>query len=181
MNGYRFYPHKIKGEGFFLSVIRKLEAQPEARVKAKKALNSVPKKIGEQIKQWVKQENGFFYEWNNSIHVIPATSLEEIEFIVHHLRIIQAGTCLASAKHEKLIPEHASALSIDLNDSLFEKIELTLEESLHYLRKDPIQLTTSPKGFALVTYRGIRLGWVNVLDNRVNNLYPKEWRIKMAI
>ena len=113
--------------------------------------------------------------------MIPTILNDEIEFIIHHLRIVQAGTCLASAKHEKLIPEHASALSIEINREIFEQIELSLEDALRYLRKDPIQITTSPKGFALVTYKTIPLGWVNVLDNRVNNLYPKEWRIKMAI
>ena len=113
--------------------------------------------------------------------MIPALLYDEIEFIIHHLKIIRAGTCLASAKHEKLIPEHAAALSIELNNTLFERIELIRDDALRYLRKDAIQITTSPKGFALVTYQTIPLGWVNVLDNRVNNLYPKEWRIKMAI
>jgi len=181
INGYRFYPHKVKGEGFFLSAIRKLEPQAEIRLKSKKSLNASSKKISEEIKKWITAKDIFFYEWNNSIHVIPSTLTEEIEFIIQHLRIIQAGTCLASAKHEKLIPEHPSALSIELNKALFQQIEVTKEEALHYLKKESIQVTGAQKGFALVTYQSNSLGWINVLDNRVNNLYPKDWRIKMAV
>src|SRR5688572_13773005 len=37
LKGYRCYPHKVKGEGFFLSAIRKNEPQEELRIKSKKA------------------------------------------------------------------------------------------------------------------------------------------------
>jgi NOL1/NOP2/fmu family ribosome biogenesis protein len=32
-------------------------------------------------------------------------------------------------------------------------------------------------GWAVVTYRSLPLGWIKLLQNRVNNYYPKEWRI----
>ncbi|MBM3453438.1 MAG: hypothetical protein FJX84_09915, partial [Bacteroidetes bacterium] len=30
-------------------------------------------------------------------------------------------------------------------------------------------------------YKGQGLGWINHLGNRFNNLYTKEWRIRMRI
>ncbi|MFZ2906999.1 MAG: rRNA methyltransferase [Cyclobacteriaceae bacterium] len=180
IHGYRFYPHKVKGEGFFLSAIRKTGTQQEFRLKSKNKIATPPKKIIEQLKSWVLNESVQFYSWNDIAHAIPGNQVEEIEFLINHLKIIQAGTPIASAKHDKLIPEHAAALSIELQKDNFQQIDVNLEDALHYLRKEPIQLSNTPKGFALVTYNRLPLGWINVLDNRSNNLYPKEWRIRMA-
>lgn len=180
VEGYRFYPHKVKGEGFFLSVVRKKETQQEFRIKTKSKLASPPKKIIEQLKSWVQNESTQFHYWNDIAYAIPENQIEEIEFLIHHLKIIVAGTPFVTAKHDKLIPEHAAALSIALRKDNFQHIDVNLQEALHFLRKEPIQSGTTPKGFALVMYNNLALGWVNVLDNRSNNLYPKEWRIRMA-
>jgi 16S rRNA C967 or C1407 C5-methylase (RsmB/RsmF family)/NOL1/NOP2/fmu family ribosome biogenesis protein len=181
MHGYRFYPHKVVGEGFFLSVVRKVEPQNEFRLKPKKVLTIASKKISEQLKTWITSDDKLFFEWNHAIHMIPASKADEIEFLIQHLKIVHAGTTLVNAKHDKLIPEHSSALSIELQIKNFELIEVSLEEALNYLKKESVQLPTHhiPRGFALITHKQIPLGWVNVLDNRINNLYPKEWRIRM--
>jgi hypothetical protein len=34
-------------------------------------------------------------------------------------------------------------------------------------------------GWNIVTYKGINLGFVNNIGNRVNNYFPVEWRIRM--
>jgi NOL1/NOP2/fmu family ribosome biogenesis protein len=180
IKGYRFYPHLVKGEGFFLSAIRKKEVQQELRIKTKRSISLTPKKITEQVHEWMLHDTATFFSWNDIVFAIPQNQVEEIEFLIQHLKIVQAGTAFIIAKHDKLIPEHAAALSIELKKNHFQQIEVNLEEALHFLRKEPIQIGTTPKGFALVTYNNLSLGWVNVLDNRANNLYPKEWRIRMA-
>lgn len=177
--GYRFFPHLVKGEGFFLSAFRKKDSQHEVRIKTKNRLTVPSKKIQEQIDNWVSIASQKYYVWNDVINCIPAHQFDEIEFLIYQLRIVTAGTHMATIKHEKLIPEHAFALSNYLNKSNFQNIEVSLEVALQYLRKDPIQLHAS-RGFGLITYQQLPLGWVNILDNRVNNLYPKEWRIRMS-
>ncbi|HEU5289798.1 MAG TPA: rRNA methyltransferase [Cyclobacteriaceae bacterium] len=179
LEGYRCYPHQVKGEGFFLSVVCKKDSQEELRAKSKKSLQAPPKKIIEQLNEWILKESKFF-TWNEIVYSLPQTQLEQVEFLSQYLKIVQAGIPFATTKHDKLIPEHGSSLSIDLQKSHFHQIEVGLEEALHFLRKEPIQSGNSPRGFALVTYQQLPLGWVNVLDNRSNNLYPKEWRIRMA-
>ena len=37
------------------------------------------------------------------------------------------------------------------------------------------------QGFQLMTFQNESLGWIKHLGNRFNNLYPKEWRIRMNI
>jgi NOL1/NOP2/fmu family ribosome biogenesis protein len=52
-----------------------------------------------------------------------------------------------------------------------------LEDALHYLRREDLRLGEPLKGWALMRYRGMNLGWAKILPNRVNNYYPKEMRI----
>ncbi len=86
--------------------------------------------------------------------------------------------CLA-IKHDKLVPEHALALSTELNRGMFPAMGLSLQDALTYLRKEPVQTQGAPRGFNVVTYEGLGLGWANVLPGRMNNMYPSEWRIRM--
>ena len=50
--GYRFFPHKVKGEGFYLSCFRKSQAQNIIKLKAAQVekANEGEKKI---IKKWI--------------------------------------------------------------------------------------------------------------------------------
>ncbi|HEY3429303.1 MAG TPA: rRNA methyltransferase [Cyclobacteriaceae bacterium] len=178
--GYRFYPHKIKGEGFFLSVIRKLDEHSAARFKSKKSLDVPPRKIIDQLKEWVSKHNIQFQSHIDLVFSIPSSLQQSVEYLAQHLKIVHAGTSIATLKHDKLIPEHALALSINLKRGQFPELEVSLEEALNYLRKEPIQTGSAKKGYCLITYKQLALGWINVLDNRSNNLYPKEWRIRMA-
>ena len=40
-------------------------------------------------------------------------------------------------------------------------------------------LNNAAKGWNIVTYNGINLGFVNNIGKRVNNYFPVEWRIRM--
>jgi NOL1/NOP2/fmu family ribosome biogenesis protein len=66
-----------------------------------------------------------------------------------------------------------------LNRNFFYNMQLDESSALQYLRKETIPSSSRNKGFALVTFENTCLGWVNILDNRINNLYPSEWRIRM--
>ena len=102
------------------------------------------------------------------------------EFLCRQLHIVSKGTALAEVKHDKLIPEHAFALLTNLNKEHFRQIELTEKQALAYLRKENLVVGEGERGFALLTFNGNGLGWVNLLGNRLNNLYPSNWRIRMG-
>jgi 16S rRNA C967 or C1407 C5-methylase (RsmB/RsmF family)/NOL1/NOP2/fmu family ribosome biogenesis protein len=178
--GYRFYPHRVRGEGFFLAVLRKSQLQKELLIKPKNQFTLLKKEQRERISHWLKDHERFsLFLHNNIIRAIPAERLNEIQFLRQHLTVLQAGTALATASHNKLVPEHAAALSIWLNKPSFPCIDLSQQEALAYLRKENLNLSALGRGFALVSYNNIPLGWVNILPNRINNLYPAPWRIRM--
>lgn len=178
--GYHFYPHKIKGEGFFLAAVRKTEHQQEAHFKIRKGLNAPPKKILKQLDSWTALKNPTFFTWNDVVYAVLESIKKETEILLDHLKFVQAGTALATMKHDKLIPEHAAALAITLKKENFLRLEVSEQDALRFLRKEPVDINGAAKGYTLITFKGLPLGWANVLDNRMNNLYPKEWRIRMA-
>jgi 16S rRNA C967 or C1407 C5-methylase (RsmB/RsmF family)/NOL1/NOP2/fmu family ribosome biogenesis protein len=178
--GYRFFPHKVAGEGFFISALRKVDSEPEIRIRASRNFSEAPKKVTEQLQTWSNNsENLKIIKQEDLLIQIPNELYDEMGFISTQLHVVSKGTAVAQLKHEKLIPEHAKALAIDLNHNNFAVIELSLEQSISYLRKDNLLVGSGQRGFALVTHQGTPLGWINQLGNRINNLYPSAWRIRM--
>lgn len=178
VKGYRFFPHRIKGEGFFISAIRKKEMARE-NFKKKTTLTVAPKKISGSLGGWIIDSEHFdFFQHQEFVFIFPQGKTSDLEIVKQNLKFVQAGTTLASAKHDKLIPEHGSALSIFLNQQNFVSIELELPQAIQYLRRETFEWLDQPKGFQLVKYQGVPLGWINSLGNRFNNLYPIDWRIR---
>ena len=179
--GYRCYPHQVKGEGFFISVLQKKTSSKELRFKSKRRFTYAPKKIIERLNDWILHPDQFdFIQQENLLITIPVLLCEDVQLIQERLNIVTKGTAVAEVKHDKLIPEHAFALSIHLNEEHFQKINLTLDQALRYLRKETFAWDEERKGFALVKYQENSLGWVNLLGNRFNNLDPSAWRIRMG-
>jgi NOL1/NOP2/fmu family ribosome biogenesis protein len=89
---------------------------------------------------------------------------------------VNCGTEIGEIIKDKLVPEHAVAVSNILGDDV-ERIDLSYEQSIAYLKKKELELCGGSKGWSVVTYEGHPLGWINNLSNRINNYYPKELRI----
>jgi 16S rRNA C967 or C1407 C5-methylase (RsmB/RsmF family)/NOL1/NOP2/fmu family ribosome biogenesis protein len=177
--GYRLFPHRVKGEGFFLSVVRRLSGS-DTRQKSKRVFVPPEKKTLDQLRDWLTfPHEKVFILRQELVQALPANKINEIELLANNLHLISSGTAIAAVKHNKLVPEHALALSIELNARNFEAIDLDLHDSLRFLRKDTLEVNNAKKGFALVRFNQLPIGWVNVLDNRINNLYPAPWRIRM--
>jgi NOL1/NOP2/fmu family ribosome biogenesis protein len=114
----------------------------------------------------------------DEIRAIPQDSAKILNILTKHLYIMNAGTLVGTVKQNKVVPGHAAALSVHLRQDLWPEYAVDQETAIRYLRKEVIDTVNLPRGFALVKYEGLPLGWVNVLDTRVNNLFPAEWRIR---
>lgn len=61
-------------------------------------------------------------------------------------------------------------------------VDVDLSTAQKYLHGDVLTLSPEiPKGYVLITYRNLPLGYAKNVVNRANNLYPKEWRIRKQI
>ena len=125
MKGYRFFPHRVKGEGFFISVVRKVNDQSESRLHTKNTFPEPTVATKSRLLEWILQPEGKkIINRNDRFQFFPRNKSNEIEFLAKNLHLLSAGTYMATAKHDKLIPEHAMALSIELNIANFTSIPL---------------------------------------------------------
>ena len=114
-----------------------------------------------------------------NITAFPEEYISELSIFQQSLRVVQAGVTLAEVKGKDLIPNHALAMSTVLVSDAFPREEISYEQAIAYLRKEAIVLSGSaPRGYVLLTYKNIPLGFVKNIGNRANNLYPQEWRIR---
>jgi 16S rRNA C967 or C1407 C5-methylase (RsmB/RsmF family)/NOL1/NOP2/fmu family ribosome biogenesis protein len=174
-NGYRFYPDRVRGEGFFIAAFQKKESTGELRLKEHK-LTQLSKLETQQLESFIRLPEAFtVFKQSEFIRAIKKEWLRDLQILAKCLYIKKAGIEIGAIKGKDVIPAHELALS-RLSEA-FPSIPLTKEQSLQYLRRKELVLEDAPKGWNLVSYGGLPLGWVKVLPNRVNNYYPAEWRI----
>ena len=181
--GYRFYPHKTRGEGFFLSVIRKTSSTPRAKKnkeenkKPAKALNknSIP------TLSLINPERWAIVDEENLTKAYDKERLSDFKLINSQLKCMHSGILLGETKGSDFIPSTCIALSKNLDKESVENIEVDYKTAISFLRKEAIQLPQTSRGYLLIRYKGQALGWVKNVGNRCNNMYPTEWRIRMNI
>ena len=186
---YRFLPHKVKGEGFFLAVLRKhagevetVEPRAEKKkkggkdVKGKAPQLSVPK----EAKDWLQIPGDYQLTINGTnVQAFPKSHETVYTLLQQYVKVIHAGITLGEMKGKDLIPHHSLAMSTALANDAFPKAEVTYEQAIAYLRKESLVLDAGvPRGYVLLTYQNIPLGFMKNIGNRANNLYPQEWRIR---
>lgn len=181
--GLQFFPHRLRGEGFYLAVFRNTDREFRYKL-TKPTLNRLSKNDTALLKQWVRSDVFDQYEYfvrnDGRISAIPKTVLNEFGAVMRALDKRSSGLELGLFKGKNFVPDHSLALSGLVSDKI-PKIELSKEQALLFLKKDNIEVDSTASGWALATYKGLNLGWLKVIGNRVNNYYPAEWRIKMDL
>ena len=179
--GYHFYPHKVKGEGLYMCVLRKLGAPGSSfRLPKSKAQAPKAKVDGEvEMRSWLKHPDRWVIrQQERFMSAYPAKYKELIEYISTQFICISTGFGIAELRGKNVVPQHSLAMLKDMDSSKFTKVDLTLEQALAYLRNEALVLPDVAQGMVLVTYEQVPLGFVKNVGNHCNNLYPKEWRIR---
>lgn len=177
--GYHFYPHKTRGEGFYLVVLRKHE-QPFTPFKTrpeKKQQKSI-EFLGE-MRTWLKHPEMWTIRQNDRFaDAYPRKYKDLIEYLSAHFICISSGFGLGELRGKYMAPQHSLAMLKDFRRELFPQVELSLEMAQAYLRTEALIIPDQPNGIILACYQGAPLGFVKNVGNRCNNLYPNEWRIR---
>ncbi len=187
--GYHFYPHKVRGEGFYICAFRKhgkasangYKRLPVAKRKSqaphRPAKNTAEVKV--ELEKWlIHPEKWAFDIQERFIQIYPKIYQELIEYIHSTMTCITTGIGMAEVRGKTLAPMHHLAMAKGFRQDTFPKAELPLEKALDYLRGEAIALPEYPIGFLLMTYKNVPLGFVKNIGEHCNNLYPKEWRIR---
>ena len=190
---YHFFPHRPDGEGLFLALLskkkgemfndrRKLQILLDAREgngRKRGAKSSV--KPNATLLSWLHNAEDFTFQCSEAgvWTAVPTRFAEIREQLTNVAPLLLGGIEIAEEKGKKLIPQHALAMSIAASSSAFPRVEIARNLALAYLHREAITLPAeAPRGYVLLTYRGLPLGFANNLGNRANNLYPNEWRFR---
>lgn len=176
--GYHFYPHKIEGEGFYISVLRKTTEEESNWPKVMKNVNFADKKTKSALLKYIDGNEFDFLQHNQQSLAFPlAVHKEMLGLLNTSLRIKKFGIDLGQMIREELIPDQAMAMA-NIKHSYFDEINLSKEEAILYLQKKDFNINTNAKGWHLMKYENAYLGFAKLMGNRMNNTYPKEWRIR---
>lgn len=178
--GYHFYPHKVRGEGFFVAVLRKHDEHfIPLKIKGEKKKTAVAVECESELRTWLLNPEQWAMRQEDRFSIAyPKKYKELIDFISTRLTCISTGFGVGEMRGKSPVPQHALSMAKDFDASKFHSVDLDLERALLYLHCEAISLQDQPFGVVLLTYKGTPLGFAKNIGNRCNNLYPKEWRIR---
>lgn len=174
--GYRFYPWKLQGEGFFLAAFR---IRNNERPASKKKTKSRSRPGTKAWKEWLHTDFELINKNGNDLAVHPA-HLQEYQYLSEYLKLKKTGTLLGKVLPKEPVPEHELALSIYLSETV-PAVSVSKDEALQYLKKETVLEQEPLKGWHALRYEGYALGWGKWLGNRMNNYLPKNLRIRMEV
>lgn len=175
----RFMPHRTRGEGLFVAVLRK--TSPSARPSASRGKCGRSAQVPGEVKEWLSGDYCYVSDGDSrrglAITAIPAGQADDVMELRSRLKVLSAGVELARLKGRDLVPAHALALSAALNRGAFPLVEVDYPTAAAYLRGETVAVD-APRGHVAITFRGLPLGFVKNLGGRANNLYPRPWRVR---
>lgn len=179
--GFRFFPHRTKSEGFFVAVARKRadvggrSVVPKPR---KKIMADAPKDAVKELSKWVvNPELLRFAVVADSYYAYPAEYFETIRSLANSLTVIYSGVEMGQIFKGKLKPEWALSQSVWYNHDVVPAVEVESEVALDYMRKKDIPAQLFSEGINLVCSEGYALGFIKRIGCRVNNNYPNSLKI----
>lgn len=172
----RFLPHRNPGEGFFISALRKTSSDAAKRSKPKNVFSSPERGDFGILRNWGVDENKCLLAPDGELYQ-TVFDKQELNALAGSLYFLRPGVHIGKVVRGELIPAHALALATHLLEGN-EPIELNHTMAMAYLRGDSISVD-APNGWQRVAFQAQVLGWIKVIGSRINNYYPKEWRVKL--
>jgi 16S rRNA C967 or C1407 C5-methylase (RsmB/RsmF family)/NOL1/NOP2/fmu family ribosome biogenesis protein len=176
--GYRFFPGKTMGEGFFIACFR-LKEQVDGKPnysKRKMTRNTRASVPANWLRQDLEMETILAGE---EIYCIPMELLEDHISLREVLNVRKSGVKAGFSGRNEFIPDHELVLSYLVSERA-PRMQLDREKALQYLRKQVFDPSGGEKGWHIASYGNLSLGLVKHLGNRLNNYYPASWRILMS-
>lgn len=178
--GFQFYPHKVKGEGFYIAVAQKLTDNSQRTTENTRTNPVLRRQANDKpqtgLNYLQKSESFVPYSKDELLFAIPEIHYSTFLFLEQHLYIRQAGIFMGTIKGKDFLPSQDLALSNSIKQDL-PSVELNYDESISFLRCETPKMKTEIRGWCLAKYKGLNLGWMKIMDGRINNYFQKEWRI----
>ena len=181
--GYSLVPGHVEGEGQYCAVVRKLEgefagipARPFKRPARPVRNSPVPDGLNRLFRVPVT-----FRAKGEMITAVPQNIAADVSVVEDALHVVAAGCAVGTVKGKDLVPDADMALSLILSSDAYPSVNIGRDVALAFLHRDAVVFPESPKGYLLLKYEDLPLGFVKNLGNRCNSLHPQSRRIRMNI
>jgi 16S rRNA C967 or C1407 C5-methylase (RsmB/RsmF family)/NOL1/NOP2/fmu family ribosome biogenesis protein len=168
------FPHRIAGEGHFVALMKKLgEGKTEHSV-PNNVLPLNDKGSADAYHSFCTETFGITGPEIKGLfagRLISAGALPDIS----GFKVYRVGLHLGEARGRHFVPDHAWAMSGLLPESC-RKLPMTLAQAQAYLRGETLPAPEDSRGWAVMQFAGLALGWGKIAEGRVQNHYPKGLR-----
>ena len=173
----RIFPHKNKGEGHFMALLRRTEESNPAKVHQKKKEKRKDTQLDLAINLYREFEksalntklDGEFVLFGDNLYLMP-------EYInLDKLRVLRCGLHLGIIKRNRFEPSHALSHALPA-DTYINKVEFSLnsDEIKRYMHGETLSNNTT--GWCIITADSYSIGWGKGSNGIVKNHYPKALR-----
>lgn len=161
-----FFPGRDRGEGFYISALRKNGEFASSGSQAPK--NAILEGLS---------GNFVVHKTADKQFAMPALHATFMKKLLRTLTVLTAGVEYRELKGRDWIPVHGLAMSSAYVRGTFPEVEVDYAQAVCYLRRDIIRVD-APRGIVLLVYKGLPIGFAKSVGGRLNNMYPQEWRIR---
>lgn len=182
--GLHLWPGIVRGEGQYLAALRLTDIlERPSEVRRTKGLTRSSRQELASLSWLSEVSSADCYTIGEQIYQLSPMAAQLLaEASRQRLAVATPGLAVATMRHQAKGYEPSFAL---LHHPLYRTaelpaLELPLQEALRYLRGEALT-TSSPsaRGITAITYRGIPLGLAHSTGSRLNNLYPKPYRLRI--
>ena len=158
-------PHRMTGEGQFTALLRKKGSGENARLRV--PFSPPDRETIRRLRETVPGLPETNAAFGNSLVRIP--ECPELKGI----RVLRAGLQIAEIRGKTVVPDHAAALCF-LQNSGISRLETDPAGAAAYIAGE--EIPGDAKGWTLVSFRGLTLGWGKGSGGILKNHYPKGLR-----
>jgi len=161
-SAFRFYPHKTKGEGFFVAILRKQNIPSIKKPYFEKPHEIVMKKVSPSHLHLLHHyfasvpHQWFYNKKNKDNSIVMLNNTRHMEIIIKNFRVVYVGFPIGEVRGNDIYLFSDMCLSIHFNSPSMRAIEIPRERALSSLTR-----TLKKKSYnQVLTYRGIPISCI---------------------
>ena len=174
----RLWPHKIDGEGHFAALLIKEDGTPAeypTNAESKGAKNAFDTLRKDAYKGDI---NGVLHLDGDMLSLLPVCAPDVKLLSGKGTRLLRAGLPLCRIGKGFILPDHALAMAMTEKDAVH-TFDMDENTAALFMEGEEIKASLS-KGWTLMTYKNMPLGWGKSSGDAIKNHLPKGLRRRNA-
>ena len=172
----RIWPHRQRGDGHFAARLRRAgdAAPPEVALpQPDRETAALLDRLEAEVCALPELLKARVARLGDYLYAVPAQCPD-----TRGLKLVSAGVCLLRIGKNYIEPAHALAMALDVG-SARQRLELDDAQARRYLAGETLSCTDALKGWALILWRGLALGWGKASGGQMKNHLPKGLRLSL--